>query len=52
MHQHLVNLHVMHVQFVQKKTKKLQKQGLHEAQPKIQFKEYYGIFHSGQKHES
>ena len=35
-----------------KKTKKLQKQGLHEAQPKIQFKEYYGIFHSGQKHES
>ena len=48
MHQLLINLQTLHVQFVQKKKQQnkkiLRKQGLHEAPPKPQFVEYYGIF--------
>ena len=43
----LLNLHTLHVQFAQetKQNKKiLRKYGIHEAPPKPQFDEYYGIF--------
>ena len=37
----------LHVQIVQR-IKDIEKSGLHEAPPKREFKEYYGIFRWGQ----
>ena len=53
MHQLLMNLHPLHVQFTQQ-TKHNAKSGWHEAPTKQQFKEYYGVFRFGpieRKHE-
>lgn len=47
MYQLLVNLHTLYMQ-PYKEHNIMQKSGLHEATPKWQFKEDYGIFHFDQ----
>ena len=46
MHKLLMNLHPLHVQFMQQ-TKHNAKSGWYEAPTKQQFKEYYGVFDFG-----